>query len=311
MQDHVEQENFRCGEFTYNCCANGRVFRLPVNSQARMMSVEQEFGVPFPGKVLPRECWTQTAIQRLPTRGPFDWLALFGRDAPRIVDLGCGNGRFLIAHALAHPECDHLGVDCLPVVIRYAVRRANQRGLANIRFAVADAREVLERLIPANSIAEIHIYHPQPYYDLADLHRRLITPRFLYLVHCALQPQGKLYIQSDNPGYWAYIRQVVPFFFHFQERNEPWPDAAQGRTRREILAMQRGLPVFRGVGIRRDDLEESEALRQAEALPPPVFNADRRLFELDRLERQFDEQMTRRRPNPLPSKGPKRLKRKK
>lgn len=249
------------------------------------MSTELEFGVPFPGEVVPRERWTQTALKRLPTSGPFDWQALFGREAPRILDLGCGNGRFLIAHALAHPECDHLGVDCLPVVIRYAVRRANQRGLKNIRFAVADAREVMERLVPPNSVAEIHIYHPQPYYDLAEVHRRLITPRFLYLVHRALQPGGRLYIQSDNPGYWKYICQIVPIFFDFREHPEPWPDAPQGRTRREILALQRGLPVFRGIGVRRDDMEEAQALRQAEALPPPVFNADRRYFELDRLER--------------------------
>ncbi|GBD34943.1 tRNA (guanine-N(7)-)-methyltransferase [bacterium HR36] len=249
------------------------------------MDVELEFGVPFPGRIVPQANWTQTAIKRLPIPGPFNWRALFGREAPRIIDLGCGNGRFLIAHALAHPECDHLGVDCLPVVIRYAVRRANQRGLTNIRFAVADAREVLERLIPPHSVAEIHIYHPQPYYDLADVHRRLIAPKFLCLVHRALQAGGKLYIQSDNPGYWDYIGQIVPIFFDFQEHEHPWPEAPQGRTRREILALQRGLPVFRGIGIRRDYLQEAEALQQAEALPPPVFNADRRLFELDRLER--------------------------
>ncbi len=253
-------------------------------------TVEYEFGVPFPGRVVPAQQWTQTAIKRLPTTGPFDWSAIFGRDAPRLLDLGCGNGRFLIAHALAHPDWDHLGVDCLPVVIRYAVKRANQRGLTNIRFAVADAREVMERLIPPGSIAEIHIYHPQPYYDLAELHRRLITPHFLVLVHRALQPGGKLVIQSDNPGYWNYIRQLVPIFFHFEERQEPWPDAPQGRTRREILARQRGLPVFRGIGIRRDELAESEALRQAETLPPPVFNADRRLLALDHLERQLDNE---------------------
>jgi hypothetical protein len=60
---------------------------------------------------------------------------LFGRHAPLIVDLGCGNGRFLLASALARPECDHIGIDILPMVLRYATRRGNQRGLSNLRFA--------------------------------------------------------------------------------------------------------------------------------------------------------------------------------
>jgi hypothetical protein len=42
--------------------------------------------------------------------------------------------------------------------------------------------------------------------------------------------------------------------------------------------------VFRGWGKRRDDLSTADAVRLAEGLPPPVFDADARLRELDRLE---------------------------
>jgi tRNA (guanine-N7-)-methyltransferase len=82
------------------------------------------------------------------------------------------------------------------------------------------------------------------------------------------------------------MRQIVPVFFAFEERPGPWPDAPKGRTRREIIALRRGLPVFRGVGKAREGLSEAEARRLTEALPPPVFDADRRLRELDEMERE-------------------------
>jgi tRNA (guanine-N7-)-methyltransferase len=248
--------------------------------------IEREFGVPIAGEILPPERWTQTALKKLPAEGRLDWQALFGRRAPIVVDLGCGNGRFLIGSAMWRPDHDHLGIDILPVVIRYATRRANQRGLGNLRFAVVDGLRFLRDLVAPGSVTEIHCYHPQPYYDPAHIHRRLVTPEFLKLVHQALVPGGEFFIQTDNPGYWNYIRQVVPVFFAFEERDRPWLDAPKGRTRREIIALRRGLPVFRGSGRARADISEAEAFQLAQSLPPPVFDADRRLRELDALERE-------------------------
>ena len=200
-----------------------------------------------------------------------------------MLDVGCGNGRYLIGSALTRPDHDHLGIDILPVVIRYARKRGNQRGLANIRFAVLGGRELLEKHVPPHSVAEIHCYHPQPYYDAAKVHLRLITPQFVAQVHRALVPGGLFVVQTDNPGYWRYIKEVVPFFFDFHERIGRWPDAPKGRTRREIVALRKKLPVFRGHGTAKRDLDDEEALRWAESLPPPTFDADRRLRDLDKL----------------------------
>lgn len=248
---------------------------MPGHSEFRG-DVEFELGIPIPGRILPPESWTRTALKKVPD-GPIDWIGLFGRSAPVVIDIGCGNGRFLLHSAVARPACDHLGVDALPVVIRYATRRANQRGLSNARLAVIGGRELLQDHVPPGSVAEIHCYHPQPYYRKEEIPRRLITPEFVRLLHTALIPGGRVFLQTDHPAYWDYIRTLLPVFFEWTERTDPWPDTLQGRTRREIQARRQKLKIFRGEGVARVDLDPVEADRLANELPLPRFNADRKL----------------------------------
>jgi tRNA (guanine-N7-)-methyltransferase len=234
--------------------------------------VEDEFGVPFPGEILPRKQWTQTGLKRLPT-GIIDWVALFGRQAPVVLDLGCGNGRYAIGSALRRADHDHLGLDALPVVIRYATRRANQRGLANIRLAVGDAAEFMAMHVAPASVAEVHLYHPQPYRDPEKRERRLLRPHFLADVWCSLSESGSLFVQTDNPAYWRYLEEVLPALFELRPMRSRWPDAPQGRTRREIIALRRGLSVCRAICRPRRELDEAEARSIAGQLPQPVFDA--------------------------------------
>jgi len=248
------------------------------------MKTEEEFGVPIPGEILPEDRWARTAIKRLPPPGPLDFASIFGRVAPVIVEVGCGNGRFTLGSALARPEVDHLSSDILPVVIRYATRRANQRGLHNVRFAVKDAQTLVRSYFPASGTSEVHLYHPQPYHDPRQAHLRLVTPRFLADVHRALAPGGLFVIQTDNPDYWAYMTKVLPVFFDFREHDGPWPDAPEGRSRREILARSRGLRIFRGQATRREGLAPAEALKLAEGLPAPTFRSRGPWCDLDALE---------------------------
>lgn len=245
---------------------------------------ESEFGVPIPGVILPEDQWARTAVKRLPPPGPLDLAGLFGREVPVVVELGCGNARYTLKSALERPEVDHLAVDVLPVVIRYATRRANQRGLWNTRFIVKDAQTFVAAYLAEGSVAEVHLYHPQPYHDPRQAHLRLITPRFLADVHRVLGPGGLFVVQTDNPDYWEYITRVLPVFFEFREQEGLWPDAPEGRSRREILARSRGLRIFRGEGRRRDDVTRDAARALAETLPAPTFRSRGPWCDLDALE---------------------------
>ena len=142
---------------------------------------------------------------------------------------------------------------------------------------------------PASSVAEIHLYHPQPYHNRRRAHRRVLTPRVLADVHRALQPGGLFVVQTDNPDYWTYMTRVLPEFFDLREHPQPWPDAPAGRTRREILARQRGLTIFRGEALRRNDLTPDAAASRADSLPLPTFRSRGPWSELDRWESRMHD----------------------
>jgi tRNA (guanine-N7-)-methyltransferase len=236
-------------------------------------SADHDYGVPIPGRVLPPDQWARTAIKRMPAPGFVDWKEVFGRAAPLVLDLGCGNGRFVIASALARPDVNHVGIEILPVVIRYATRRANQRGLSNVRLAVIGAYEFLAQYVAPASVGEIHLYHPQPYRNGEKKHQRLLTPEFLALAHRSLAAGGLIVLQTDNKAYWQYLRRVAPQFFEFEQLTGRWPDAPQGRTRREIYARRHKMTIFGGQGRPRPELT-AEAIQQiVDAAPRPNFSA--------------------------------------
>jgi tRNA (guanine-N7-)-methyltransferase len=247
---------------------------------------EHEFGVPFPGQVLPPEAWSKTALKKLPTPGQWNAEVIFGRTAPLILDIGCGNGRSALHLAISHPECNVLGSDVLPVVIRYATRRGNQRGLSNLKFAVCGGKELLRDHLEQLKCREIHCYHPQPYYSRSEIRKRLITPDFLSMVYQILEPEGVFVIQTDHPAYWKYMQEVIPEFLELEEKLSPWEDAPLGRTRREILARSQNLPIFRGIAKKRKIMTAHELTHLVTKLPWPRFNADRRYQKIDRMEQE-------------------------
>lgn len=225
--------------------------------------VDRELGVPFPGSPLPRELWSSTLWKgpELPIR----WESVFGREAPRVLDIGCGSGRFLIASALARPEHDHLGIERIRPLLERASRLADERGLKNIRFVAGDAVEWLCRRLGSASIDELHIYHPQPYYDPEEAALGMLTAQFIERAWEVLRPEGILVLQTDHRAYGRYLLEAIRRHFDPSILERPWPDAPEGRTRREIVARRKGLRILRILARHRPAPIEAD-------LPPPYFD---------------------------------------
>jgi tRNA (guanine-N7-)-methyltransferase len=198
----------------------------------------------------------------------FDWTGFFGRTAPRVVDVGCGDGGYLLASAASRPDRDHLGIDTVAPLVDKASREALRRGLSNARFVAGDASAWLADRFAAASIDEIHIYHPQPYYDPGQQPLELLTPEFFEHAWTALRPAGILVLQTDNRRYGRHLLETLRIRFDPDVQPGPWPDAPLGRTQRERVARGKGLPILRVVARRRE-----EPLNAAP--PPPYFDPSR------------------------------------
>jgi tRNA (guanine-N7-)-methyltransferase len=185
-----------------------------------------------------------------------------------VLDLGCGNGRFLIASALARPDALHLGIELVPQAVKFGSLRAGQRGLLNCKLAWGDATEFLLERCDEGTIDEIHLYHPRPPEAGRRAGRRQLGPEVLLGVWRALKPRGLFVFQTDNAPQASYARRAAPALFQWRERDGPWPDAPRGRTLREIVAIARGLRLTRVEAVRLD-LAPEEATARAASMPEP------------------------------------------
>ncbi len=140
---------------------------------------------------------------------PLDIQAIYGRDAPLEVDLGCGDGAFLVASAGANPARDFLGIERLAGRVRRVSRKIGFNGASNARVLRVEISYAVERLLPTASVTVFHVLFPDPWPKRRHWGRRLVTTDFLAAIHRALVPQGVVRIATDQTDYFREIERVV------------------------------------------------------------------------------------------------------
>jgi tRNA (guanine-N7-)-methyltransferase len=151
-----------------------------------------------------KELWPRYGLDFNPA--PLDLDAVFGRSAPRCLEIGFGTGEVIGSLAAAHPEVDYLGVEVHLSGVGQLLLRAEKCGLANLRVICHDAVEVLTAQLGANSCDEILVFFPDPWHKKRHHKRRLIEPNFVHRLGEVLRPGGVLRLATD---WQAYAQQMA------------------------------------------------------------------------------------------------------
>ena len=138
-----------------------------------------------------------------------DWEETFGEAGPVEIEIGIGKGRFLLACAELRPEVHYLGVEWANKYLRIAEARAARRGLPNVRFVRADARELVCRAIPPASVSCYYVFYPDPWPKKRHHKRRFLQRDCVDHLARTLIADGKLHVATDHRDYWSQIEPLL------------------------------------------------------------------------------------------------------
>lgn len=163
--------------------------RVSAAQQRAVDNLLPRFGIPYAARAL-------------------DLAQIFGRDAPKILEIGFGMGETTAAIAQAHPQNDCLALEVHSPGVGSLLKQIGAINLTNIRVIRHDAVEVLRDMIPDNSLDGVHIFFPDPWHKSRHNKRRLIQSPFVAQLVKKLKPDGYIHAATDWQDYAVQMLAV-------------------------------------------------------------------------------------------------------
>ena len=169
---------------------------------------------------------------------------IFARAAPLDLDLGCGEGGFLLAMARRHPERNFLATERLLGRIEKVARKIAREEVANARILRLENLYVARHLLPAGCVAVAYVLFPDPWPKRYHHPRRIIQEDFMNALHRVLASGGELRVKTDDLPYFQWMEKIwaqVSGYERLAWDEEPdWP-----KTDFERQFLAKGLPIYR------------------------------------------------------------------
>ena len=207
-------------------------------------------------------------LRRLPW--PTDWAGLFGAERPLILEIGFGQGHFLLHLARQRPDANLVGLEISNRCLTRVERNVEREGLRQVRLIHGMAETALQFLFTPASIDEVHVNFPDPWFRKRHRHRRLMQRDTLDLLVNRLRPGADLTLATDIRAYAEMSHELLAATPGLDNRlDAPWAGSLPGRvvTRYERVARAEGRCCYFMVW-RRNELPPPTAPR-AKELPMP------------------------------------------
>ncbi len=200
--------------------------RLTIAQQRAVETLLPEFGIAYAPELL-------------------DLAGVFGRQAPKILEIGFGMGAATAEIARNHPESDYLGIEVHTPGVGNLLRLIEEQSLSNLRVIQHDAVEVLRDMVADAVLDGVHIFFPDPWPKKRHHKRRLLQAEFVRLLCAKLKPGGYLHFATDWEEYAQWTLEVLsaePLLTNTANGYAPKPE-----YRPETKFERRGLNLGHGV----------------------------------------------------------------
>jgi len=145
----------------------------------------------------------------LDPKQPLDPVAIFGRNADTVLEIGFGNGASLAEMAANSPELNFIGIEVHTPGVAQLLIQIEERGLKNVRIYNHDAIEVLDDCIADNSLSKMQLFFPDPWHKKRHNKRRIVKTELADTLHRKLQANGLWHIATDWEDYANHCVEVL------------------------------------------------------------------------------------------------------
>ncbi len=175
----------------------------------------------------------------------FDLTRWFGREAPLVVEIGCGVGEATVALAATRPSCNVLGFEVWHPGVADTFHRMDQAGIDNVRMMSVDAVWSMRHVLGPGSIHELWTFFPDPWPKQRHVRRRLVDAEFAHLAADRLEPGGLWRLATDWDDYAEQLADVLdaePLLTNVHDGPAPrWEDRPLTRFERRGLEAGRSI----------------------------------------------------------------------
>jgi tRNA (guanine-N7-)-methyltransferase len=209
---------------------------------------------------------TANEVQRMKTEKEAPWLSnekilerlvwseVFGNNDPVELELGAGDGGFLLDYAAGRTDRNFVATERLLGRARKIAKRITRRGLDHVRILRLESAYFLQWMCPPESVSVIHIMFPDPWPKRRHHKNRLIQPGFLQVMHQALVSGGEVRFTTDHAEYFEWSCRMWEGAAELFEKKGPWDASQDPKTDFERHFMQEGREFQRCAWVKKEVL---------------------------------------------------------
>jgi tRNA (guanine-N7-)-methyltransferase len=191
------------------------------------------------------DLWEKFGINNEPSL--LDLKKIFGRNEPKVLEIGFGNGASLVQMAATHIDHDYLGIEVHRPGVGALLLMVEEQNLSNVRVICDDAVEVLKHRLEDASLDRVQLFFPDPWHKKRHHKRRIVQPDFVSLIAQKLKPGGLFHLATDWEDYAFHMVEIMDSSLGFTNTASDGDFVARPDFRPLTKFEQRGQRLGHGV----------------------------------------------------------------